>query len=142
MLIVNVGELLRRPFAAMNLMWSKAVKTILVVDDDPATIELTRRRLESTGAYAVFTESRGSCAVEAARKCKPDLILLDILMPDMLGSEVAAAVHEDPALTHIKVIYLTSMLKAGEEQKSGENVIIGKPVRTEELLAIVAHELH
>lgn len=125
----------------MKAMWSNSVKTILVVDNDPATVELTRCRLESTGTYAVFSETRGSHAVEAARNCKPDLILLDILMPDMLGSEVAAAVHEDPALTHIKVVYLTSMLKAGEEQKSGKNIIIGKPVWTEELLAIVAQEL-
>jgi len=126
----------------MKTMWSNVVKTILVVDNDQATIELTRYRLESTGAYAVFAETMGSRAIEAARNCKPDLILLDILMPDMLGSDVAAAVHEDPALTHIKVIYLTSMLRAGEEQKSGKNIIIGKPVRTEELLAIVAQELH
>lgn len=117
------------------------MKTILVVDDDPAAIALTRRRLESTGTYSVFTETRGSHAVELARNCKPDLILLDILMPDMLGTEVAAAVHEDPALTHIKVVYLTSMLKAGAEQKSGKNIIIGKPVRTEDLLTIVAQQL-
>ena len=104
-------------------------------------IELTRQRLESAGAYTVFTESRGSHAVETARNCKPDLILLDILMPGMLGSEVAATVREDPALTHIKVVYMTSMLKAGEEQKSGVDTVIGKPVRTEDLLAIVASEL-
>lgn len=117
------------------------MKTILVVDDNPAMIELTRQRLESAGIYAVFTETRGSRAVETARNCKPDLILLDILMPGVLGSEVAAAVHEDPALSHIKVIYMTSMLKAGQEQQSGADSVFGKPARTAELLAIVAQEL-
>ena len=114
---------------------------ILVVDDDPAMLELTRQRLESAGVYDIFTEARGSRALEAARNCDPDLILLDILMPGMLGSEVAAAVHDDPGLTHIKVIYLTSMLKAGEKHKSGESSIISKSIRCEELLAIVAQEI-
>lgn len=104
-------------------------------------LKLTRQRLESAGTYEVFTESRGSRAIETARSCKPDLILLDILMPGMLGSEVAAAVHDDPELTHINVIYLTSMLKAGEKHKSGENSIISKSIRSEELLRIVAQEL-
>ncbi|MCM2288871.1 MAG: response regulator [Sulfuritalea sp.] len=117
------------------------MKTILVVDDNPAMLDLTRQRLESASAYVVFTEARGSHAVETARHCKPDLILLDILMPGMLGSEVAAALHEDPALTHIKVVYMTSMLKAGDEQKSGNETVIGKPVHTADLLAIVALEL-
>lgn len=112
-----------------------------MVDDNPAMLELTRQRLESAGTYEVFTEARGSRAIETARNCKPDLILLDILMPGMLGSEVAAAVHDDPGLAHIKVIYLTSMVKAGEKQKSGENSVISKSIRSEELLAIIAQVL-
>lgn len=117
------------------------MKRILVVDDEPAVTRLVMLRLGSTGIYEVLVENRGSFAVAAARKFKPDLILLDILMPDLLGSEVAAAIHEDPTLNHIKVVYLTSMLKDGEEQKSGENIIIGKPISTEELLAVVAQAL-
>lgn len=117
------------------------MKRILVVDDDAAMTLQVKLKLGSTGLYEVFTENRGSFAVAAVRKFMPDLILLDILMPDLLGSQVAAAVHEDPALTHIKVIYLTAMLREGEEQKSGANMVIGKPISTEELLAVVALEL-
>lgn len=117
------------------------MKRILVVDDEPAVTRLVTLKLGSTGIYEVFAENRGSFAVAAARKFMPDLILLDILMPDLLGSEVAAEIHEDPTLKHIKVVYLTSMLKEGEEQKSGENIVIGKPISTEELLAVVAQEL-
>ena len=113
------------------------MKKILIVDDEPKTLELLKQKLESTDAYEVFTESKGSLAVEAARKCQPDLILLDIMMPDLLGSAVAAAVHADPMLKHIKVVYITAMLKADEEQHSGADIIIGKPVSTEELVAVV-----
>jgi len=113
------------------------MKRILVVDNEPAETRLVKLRLEATGLYEVFTENRGSFAVAAARKFKPDLILLDILMPDLPGSEVATALHEDPALAHIKVIFLTSMLKEGQEQKSGANIAIGKPSSSEELLAVV-----
>jgi CheY-like chemotaxis protein len=117
------------------------VKRILIVDNDPAVTRLARLKLESTGIYEVFTENRGSFAPAAARKFKPDMILLDILMPDLLGSEVAAAMQEDPALAHIKVVFLTAMLNEGEEQQSGANIVVGKPISTEELLAIVARTL-
>ncbi len=122
-------------------MWSKTVKRILVVDDDPAMTRLTQLRLESTGAYEVFTENRGSHAVAAARECRPDLILLDIMMPDMPGNNVVAALREDPALRHIKVIFLTSMLKKGEEKRSGRDIVVAKPIDADELVAVIEHEL-
>jgi CheY-like chemotaxis protein len=117
------------------------VNRILIVDDDPVALKLHKLKLESTLAYEVFTESKGELAVEAARKCKPDLVLLDVLMPDLLGSEVAAALRADPLLKHIKVVYLTSMVKRNEEQHSGADPIIGKPVSTKDLLAVVAQVL-
>ena len=117
------------------------MKKILIVDDNPKVLQLLKLKLESTGAYEVFTEAKGSLAVEAARKCQPDLALLDILMPDMLGSAVAASLHADPDLKHIKVVYITAMLKHDEKQRSGEDVIIGKPVSTEELVATVDQAL-
>ena len=122
-------------------MWSKAVKRILVVDDDPSMTRLTRLRLEATGAYKVFTENRGSHAVEAARECRPDLVLLDIMMPDMLGNDVAEAFHADPELRHIKVVFLTSMLKKGEERRSGRDIVMAKPIDADQLVATIEREL-
>jgi len=113
------------------------VKRILIVDDDPKTLEVLKLKLESTRLYEVFTETKGSLAVEVARKCQPDLVLLDILMPDLLGSDVAAALHADSELKHIKVVYITALLKHDAEQHSGEDIIIGKPVSTEELVSVV-----
>ena len=117
------------------------MKKILVVDDEPAFVRLTTLHLESTGSYRVFTESKGSRVVAAAMACRPDLIFLDIMMPDMLGSEVAAALHREPSLRHIKVVFLTSMLKKGEEKRSGTNMVLAKPVNAAELVAIIEQEL-
>ncbi|MCF8200118.1 MAG: response regulator [Sulfuritalea sp.] len=113
------------------------MKKILIVDDDPMTLQLLKLQLESTKTYQVFTESKGLLAVDAARKYQPDLVLLDILMPDLLGSEVAASLHEDSALSHIKVVFITSMMTHDAEQHSGEDITIGKPASTEELVSVI-----
>lgn len=117
------------------------MKRILVVDDDPAIGRLARLGLESSGDYKVFTENIGSRAVASAKQCRPDLILLDIMMPGMDGSEVAAALREDPELNHIKMVFLTSLLRKGERNQSGEHPVIGKPVTAQELVAIIEQEL-
>lgn len=117
------------------------MKRILVVDDDPSNTLLVKLILESVGIYEVFTENRGSHAVKAARECHPHLIFLDIMMPDMLGNEVVALLREDPALRHIKVVFLTAMIKKGEETKSGNNMVIAKPISTKELVAVIEQEL-
>lgn len=117
------------------------MKRILVVDDDPAIGRLAKLGLESSGAYGVFTENIGSRAVASARQCRPDLILLDIMMPGMDGSEVAAALHEDPELRRIKIVFLTALLSRGEHTKSGKHSVVGKPVTTHELVAIIEQAL-
>lgn len=117
------------------------MKRILVVDDDPAVGRLAKLGLESTGAYAVFTENTGARAVQTARECCPDLILLDIMMPNMDGSDVAAALQGNPELRHIKIVFLTALLSKGEATRTGKHSVFGKPVTTRELVAIIEQEL-
>ena len=121
------------------------MKTILIVDDKPAVTSLYRRNLELAGGYEVFTENSASCAVETARKCSPDLIIMDILMPDMLGSEVVAKLHEDPALSHIKVIFVTAMLKENEVREASEfngwHNVVAKPIGGKDLVSLIEHEI-
>jgi CheY-like chemotaxis protein len=117
------------------------MKRILVVDDDPTIGRLAKLSLESTGAYGVITETMGARTVETARKCRPDLILLDIMMPDMDGGEVGAALREDPELRHIKVVFLTALLKKGEETRTGKHIVMAKPVTTQELVTIIEQEI-
>lgn len=117
------------------------MKRILFVDDDPTIGSLAKLSLESTGVYKVFTETVGARAVTTAKNCRPDLILLDIMMPDMDGADVAAALREDADLKHIKVVFLTALLRKGEETISGTHNVLAKPVSTQELLAIIEQEL-
>jgi CheY-like chemotaxis protein len=121
------------------------MKTILVVDDKPSVTALYKMRIEADGRYEVFTENLGSRAVEAARKCRPDLIILDMLMPDMLGSEVAAELREDPALAHTKVVFVTALLKASEEKKANEAAgryrVIAKPISSKDLFSAIDQAL-
>lgn len=120
-------------------------KRILVVDDEAALTRMVKLNLEQTGNYEVRTENQGSMAISAAREFKPELILLDVMMPDVTGDEVAAQLKEDPQLMHIRYIFLTAIVTKGETGASGSNiggnVFLAKPVKTEELIEAVEREL-
>jgi CheY-like chemotaxis protein len=116
-------------------------KKILLVDDEPALTRMLRLNLEQTGRYEVREENRGADALRAAREFRPDLIFLDVMMPDMGGDEVAEQLKQDPELSKIKYAFLTAIVTkretgAGAAQISGE-IFIAKPVKRDELLAAV-----
>lgn len=87
-------------------------QTLLVVDDDPEIAGMLSTRLESRG-YKVLTASDGKEALAEARRHRPALIVLDVMMPGKNGWEVARALKQDPVTEGIKVIMLTAI---------GENV--------------------
>ncbi len=114
------------------------MKKILLVDDEESFCYFVKRNLELTGEFTVFTANNGEEGLEIARKEKPDLILLDILMPGMLGSDVAAKLQNDPVLSHIPVIFLTAIVQKEEFgddliKKSGRHLFLAKPVSPKEL---------
>ncbi|MCF7990411.1 MAG: response regulator [Thiohalocapsa sp.] len=116
-------------------------KKILLVDDEQALTRMMRLNLEQTGRYEVREENRGANAVRAAREFMPDLIFLDVMMPDMGGDEVAEQLKEDPTLKHIRYAFLTAIITkretgTGAAEISGET-FLAKPVKREELLAVV-----
>ena len=82
---------------------------VLVVDDEPDAVLILAKTLSARG-YEVTTAGRGQQAIMLAKAGKPDLILLDILMPDMDGTQVAAALQEDPTTRNIPVIFLTCLI--------------------------------
>jgi len=120
-------------------------KRIMVVDDDPAITRVVKLTLERTGRYTVQTENLGRKAIAAAREFAPDLIILDILMPGMLGSEIAAQLQSDPELHSIKFIFLTGAVTKGEELNSagriGGHTFVAKPFSTDELCRAVENQL-
>ncbi|MBI5873007.1 MAG: response regulator [Candidatus Omnitrophica bacterium] len=116
-------------------------KKILAVDDEPEVLVLLEKRLLSAG-YDVLTASNGKDALDLARKERPALIVLDILMPDMDGTETAAKLHNDPNTKDIPILFLTCLFTKREEQceghEVGHNFFIAKPYDPADLLGEIA----
>lgn len=112
---------------------------ILVVDDQAPNRKLLADVLEATG-YVVETASGGNEALVKIRNAKPDLVLLDVVMPDLNGYEVCKAVRSDSALGMLPVVMVTA-LDANEERirglESGADDFLTKPINQPELLARV-----
>jgi len=116
-------------------------KRILLVDDEPALTRMMRLNLEQTGRYEVREENFGANALTAARAFQPDLIFLDVMMPDKDGDEIAEQLDEDPQLSHITYVFLTAIVTKRETGRGAAEIsgktFLAKPVRREELLAVV-----
>jgi len=112
-------------------------KKILAVEDEKEMLALLEKRLLACG-YEVFTASNGKDALGIAKLDHPDLIILDILMPEMDGSETAARLHEDPKTKDIPILFLTCLFTKREEHleghESGRNYFVAKPYEVEDLL--------
>ncbi len=121
---------------------------ILLVDDDPDFVEATKIVLESK-PYQVITAFDGDEGLEKARKEKPDLILLDIIMPRMDGFKVCESLKKEPELAKIPVIMITSFSeRVGETSLALSQGLaleaedfIDKPVAPAELLIRVEKQL-
>lgn len=83
-------------------------KRILAVDDDPDALAMVRMTLKTEG-YSVETASSGQAGIDAARANPPDLIILDIMMPDLNGGQVARQLKADPKTSTIPIIMLTGL---------------------------------
>ena len=100
-----------------------------MVDDDPGMRLLCRTSLEAAGLEVAEAEN-GKEAVERVRKDRPDVILLDILMPAMSGWEVAAALVGDAATTEIPIIFISALSTPGHRLRafeSGASAYLTKP---------------
>ncbi|MCP3849149.1 MAG: response regulator [Gammaproteobacteria bacterium] len=117
------------------------MKKILVVDDEVILTKMVKMNLERTGNYEVHTENEGSKALQAAREFKPDLIFMDVMMPDMSGDEVIAEIKEDDNLSTIPYVFLTAIVSKTETDEMGNtiggNEFLAKPVKIEEIIATI-----
>ncbi len=113
------------------------IKQILVIDDEENYCRLIKKALEAKKCYSVCTANRGKEGIALAKAQRPDLILLDIMMPGISGTQVAEELVEDPGLRSIPVIFVTAILKKEELKKSGGFLggrnFIAKPINMEEL---------
>jgi CheY-like chemotaxis protein len=117
-------------------------KKILIVDDEADLTMLVKLNLEKTGRYEVRAENRAIKALAAAREFKPDLILLDVMMPDLDGGDVLAQLKDDRELRNVPVVFLTATVLKEEVAKEGGSIggrpFIPKPFRAEVLLDTIA----
>jgi CheY-like chemotaxis protein len=105
-------------------------RRILVVDDDDDIREITRLALEVMGGWTVTEADRGAAALISVREERPDVILLDVMMPEMDGPTTLLALEADPVTRGVPVILLTAKVQAGLRQVwEGLPVrgVIGKP---------------
>ncbi len=112
-------------------------RRILVVDDEPSVTRNLKLTLEASGGYEVLGENHPTNALTAARVFRPDLILLDVMMPGADGGDVAAQVRADPVLRETPIIFLTALVSneetGGHEISSGAETFLAKPVDLGEL---------
>lgn len=111
-------------------------REILVVDDDKITLRTLEHILKREG-FSVIPLSLGREAVKIAKERSPVLIILDIMMPDMDGGDVASILKNDPQTKNIPVIFLSSLVTKREEQSSSKEdgiYFLAKPFEREDLL--------
>lgn len=128
---------------AGSLMNDSKNGIILVVDDDLVSLEMCKHLLESEG-YRVQTAADGKKALGQVRKVRPDLILLDIIMPEMDGYETCRLLKRNDHVKDIPVIFMSSLTESFDKVKgfaSGAVDFISKPVETQELLARVQTQI-
>jgi CheY-like chemotaxis protein len=108
-------------------------KKILLVDDEESFTRVTKLTLDG---YDIRVENDSTRAVATAREFKPDLVLLDVMMPNLDGGDVAAQMRADPALQSVAIVFLTALVTKKENAKQpimGGYPFIAKPVTPEKL---------
>jgi sigma-B regulation protein RsbU (phosphoserine phosphatase) len=117
--------------------------TILVVDDSPVNLRLVVRTLEGRG-YRLLAAKSGRAALDIARQVHPDLILLDVMMPEMDGFEVCRTLKADPSTRDAIVVFLSALGEVTDKVTGlelGASDYITKPIQAEEVVARVANHV-
>ncbi len=120
-------------------------KKILVVDDEVGFGRMVKLTLEMTGQYAVVVETKGKRALSVAKKFRPDLIFLDIVMPDADGGEIKACIKSDQSLKNIPIIFLTALISKTEvgdrADSKGFHQYLAKPPTRKQLIECIEEHL-
>jgi len=118
---------------------ANTVKKILIADDEPDILEIIQYNLQNEG-YEVATAKNGNEAIDLAKKFKPDLIILDIMMPGKNGIEVCNILRLQPAFNDTLIIFLTALSDEGTEIKgleTGADDYLTKPISPKILVSKV-----
>ncbi|MDP8253733.1 MAG: response regulator [Candidatus Kaelpia aquatica] len=120
-------------------------KKILLIDDEEDFCHFVKLNLEDTGRFEVSTATSGIKGIEMAKEKKPDLILLDLLMPVMDGSEAAEHLLKNETTKHIPIVFVTALTRKKEVDSHygtiGGRTFLAKPVTPEELIQCIERVL-
>jgi two-component system, OmpR family, alkaline phosphatase synthesis response regulator PhoP len=114
--------------------------SILVVDDDPEIVTMLNTRLTKRG-YKIVTAGDGNRAIELAKRERPDLVLLDVMMPGKSGWEVARALKQDPVTQNVKIVMVSAIGEKTNEITApiyGADAHVDKPFEFEKLEQVIA----
>ena len=115
-----------------------SARRILVIDDEPAFTRLLKINLDATGRYLVHTVNDSVQALPAALEFRPELVLLDVMMPELDGGDVANQFQKHPKLARVPIIFLTATVRHSEVDAHdgiiGGLRFLAKPIDLAELL--------
>lgn len=116
-------------------------KRILIVDDDAHIRELLRQELEQAG-YSVMEAWDGFAAIQQVKSLRPDLVIMDVMMPQMNGFDAAAVLRNDPEIAEIPIIMLSIVQDKERGYRLGIDRYLTKPIDKERLLGDIESLLH
>lgn len=119
---------------------------VLVIDDEEGFTKILKMNLERNGAYEVHVENNSMNALAVARDFRPDVILLDIVMPGLDGGDIAAQFADHPYLRRVPVIMLTALVAQDETNpdavvQAGAMNVLPKPVNMDLLVRCINNAL-
>ena len=119
-------------------------KKVLVVDDDPEIVELMVDVLQRDGRFEISTASSGYDAGVLTQEFRPDLMILDYMLPDVNGNVVCKTIRQNPAFEHMKIIIVSGVVNKDEIQQLldlGADAFIQKPFSIDELVGKITELL-
>ena len=139
-----MNRIVEADFLPSSVEETKEKPRILIVDNNRDFTLSAKLGLESTGRYSVWEENHSARAHQTAQRVKPDLILLDIAMPETDGGEVAAQIQSDSTLHRLPIVFLTALVTKAEA-RSGLQIdghpFLAKPISIPELVAGIERNL-
>ena len=115
-------------------------KRILIIEDNKDLVLFVAKILESAH-FTVFSLFHGAGAVDMAVSKKPDVIILDMMLPDIGGGEIEGLLKQDPATRKIPIIFMTALVSKEDEEsaisQANSRLLLSKPVTKERLLKLI-----
>ncbi|MGD9015289.1 MAG: response regulator [Candidatus Omnitrophota bacterium] len=116
-------------------------KKVLIIDDEENFCKLVKKNIEQTGEFEVHIATNGDDGIKLARGLKPNLILLDIVMPGMDGADVVSLIKNDESIKDTPIVFLTAIAREGEAASRREYSLLSKTVTVGELIACIKKNL-